>query len=124
MPVVPNMKIPFVDLRDVAKMHLNALQNDQAIGKRFLLTNEPTWMIDFCDQIRKEGFEAPAKVAPNFMMKIISLLDSSMKPTIPMLGHDYYLNTDQTKDILGFSPTDTGTLIRDTAAYVNSLLSK
>ena len=122
MPVVPNMKIPFVDLRDVVKMHINALENDEAIGKRFLLSNEPEWMIKFCNQVRDIGYEAPDKVAPNFMMKIISLLDSSMKPSIPMLGHDYFLNTDQTKTILGFSPTSTDTMIRDTVAYLDKYL--
>mgnify|MGYP001353808961 CR=1 FL=1 len=51
------------------------------------------------------------KFTPNFMMKITSLLDSSMKPTFPTLGHDDYLNTDQTKNILAFTPTNTGKLI-------------
>ena len=71
MPVVPNMKIPFVDIRDVAKMHVSALKVDDAVGKRFLITNEPAWMINFCNQVRDLGYEAPNKVAPNFMMKLI-----------------------------------------------------
>lgn len=122
MPVVPNMKVPFVDIRDVVKMHINALENDKSIGKRFLVTNDPEWMIDFCNHIRDIGYEAPNKVAPNLMMKIISFLDSSMKPTIPMLGLDYHLNTDQSKKILGFEPTANETLIKDTVAYLDKYL--
>ena len=122
MPVVPNMKVPFVDIRDVVKMHINALENDKSIGKRFLVTNDPEWMIDFCNHIRYIGYEAPNKVAPNLMMKIISFLDSSMKPSIPMLGHDYHLNTDQSKKILGFEPTANETLIKDTVAYLDKYL--
>ena len=122
MPVVPNMKIPFVDIRDVAKMHVSALKVDDAVGKRFLITNEPAWMINFCNQVRDLGYEAPNKVAPNFMMKLISLVDSSMKPTIPMLGHDYFLNTYQAREILDFDPIPVETTIRDTASYLEKYL--
>ena len=43
LPVAPPLKFGVVDVRDVAKMHVVALENDESIGKRMILA-ENTWV--------------------------------------------------------------------------------
>ena len=35
MPMIPRMKVPLVDVRDVAKAHISSIENDNSIGNRF-----------------------------------------------------------------------------------------
>tara|TARA_A100001015_G_scaffold161876_1_gene179966 strand:- start:338 stop:1336 length:999 start_codon:yes stop_codon:yes gene_type:complete len=123
MPMLPNMKVPFVDIRDVVKIHCNALENDASIGKRFLVTSDPAWMIDVSNTVRSLGYDTPKKVAPNFMIKLMSNFDKSAKSLIPLLGHDYYLDPANARDVFGFLPTPFETTFKDTADYINACLA-
>ena len=40
MPVAPPFKVGLVDVRDVAKMHIAALENDKSIGKRMIISEK------------------------------------------------------------------------------------
>ena len=120
IPGVPRMKIPIVDVRDVAKMHVKSLETEAAIGKRFLLSEKEYWFLDIANELRFLGYNTPKRQIPNFMVKLMSIFDETMKPSIPYLGFDYRLITDQAKEILGFNPIDHNKTLKDTAEYIDS----
>lgn len=51
IPANPKMMMPVVDVRDIAKAHLNALITPEADGKRFLMA-VPTWFIDMAKNLK------------------------------------------------------------------------
>jgi dihydroflavonol-4-reductase len=42
-PGLPNVKLAFVDVRDVARAHLLAIQIPKAANKRIIINNECLW---------------------------------------------------------------------------------
>ena len=104
MPMIPRMKAPLVDVRDVAKAHIRALENDQSIGKRFLICEDTHWMKDISMKMKSMGYNAPIKVAPDFLIKLLSLFDPKLKEAVNKLGYDYSINCNQAHSILDFNP--------------------
>jgi len=121
-PMLPKIIIPIVDVRDVAKMHINALKNDNSIGKRFLLSENTYWMKELSKCIIQLGYNAPSIEAPDFLIRILAIFDKKIKQALPYLGVNFSLNTDRAKNILGFNPVSLKETCKDTAEYFNKLL--
>ena len=121
-PMVPKIIIPTVDVRDVAKMHVNALKIDESIGKRFLLSENTYWMKEISQCIKDLGYNAPTMEAPDFLIKLMAKFDKSLVAAIPHLGFRFTLNTKQARDILGFNPFSLKDTCEDTANYFKAIL--
>ena len=105
-PMIPALSFPFVDVRDVAKLHLKAMITPGANGKRFIAARtKPTWMYEIAEVLFNAGYDKiKLKKAPSFLLKLIGLIDNQTKSLIPML--DKYVPTDnsQTVDVLNWEP--------------------
>tara|TARA_B100000941_G_scaffold290847_1_gene275222 strand:+ start:2127 stop:3125 length:999 start_codon:yes stop_codon:yes gene_type:complete len=122
MPMIPRMKVPLVDVRDVAKAHIEAIENNESIGKRFLLCENTYWMKDISLKMKSLGYNAPTTVAPDFLIKFLALFDSTLKEAVTKLGYDYNIDTKQAEEILKFNPVSLEDTLKDTYDYLNTLL--
>ncbi len=122
MPMIPRMKVPLVDVRDVAKAHIEAIENNESIGKRFLLCENTYWMKDVSLKMKSLGYNAPTTVAPDLLIRFLALFDSTLKEAVTKLGYDYHIDTKQAKEILKFNPISLEDTLKDTHNYLNTLL--
>jgi dihydroflavonol-4-reductase len=88
-PMVPPMGIGIVDVRDVAEMHLRALQRSETAGKRFIAS---AGSLTFADMARtmKSAWPTrriPTREAPKPLIRLLSLFDASIRTILPRLGH-------------------------------------
>ena len=86
-PMIPALSFPFIDVRDVAILHLKAMTTPDADGKRFIAAHsKPTWMYEVAEVLSAAGYEKiKLKKAPSFMLKLIGLFDNKTKSLVPML---------------------------------------
>jgi len=105
-PMIPALSFPFIDVRDVAILHLRAMKTPEADGKRFIAAHaEPTWMFQVAEVLSKAGYDKiKLKKAPSFMLKLIGLFDNKTKSLIPMLDKYVPCDISQTVDILKWTP--------------------
>ena len=65
-----------VDVRDVARAHLAAMEKPEAAGKRFILYNKSIWMRDAAEVISAEfapmGYKIPLRNVPKFLIMALS----------------------------------------------------
>ncbi|MGF6848102.1 dihydroflavonol-4-reductase [Chitinophaga sp. W3I9] len=109
MPGCPKINSCFIDVRDVADLHLRAMENPAASGERFIATaGESIWLVAVA-KILKENLGAAAdkvkvKELPNTLLRIAALKDPMVKSMIPLLGK--VMNVTSAKAIrqLGWSP--------------------
>ena len=50
----PKVRMPVVDVRDVAKAHLEGLKRPEAANQRFLLVSEGIWACDIHKHLLKD----------------------------------------------------------------------
>ena len=120
MPVAPPLKHGIVDVRDVAKIHIDALENDESIGKRVIITENTYWVRELSEMLNKHGHKAPTFTPPVFLVKFLANFDKTIKPVKPLLGVDISFNTEVAKSVLKYDPIPIEKTIEDTCNFLSS----
>lgn len=121
MPMVPDISISMADVRDVAKMHVAAMTNPQAPGKRFVVASEkPIKMIDVAAALKRAGYEkVSTRRAPTLLLKMMAPFNSDVKGMISFLGKSVEIDNSETRAILRWEPTPFETSLTDMAASIS-----
>ncbi|MFG1414139.1 aldehyde reductase [Xanthobacter sp. VTT E-85241] len=111
MPVVPNLFIPVVDVRDVASAHVMAMTNPAAAGERFLLSNGRALNLkEIGATIRAALGDAakrvPTRALPDFVVRIAARFNSEMRPFVADLGYAKKTSNEKAQDVLGWTPRE------------------
>ena len=120
VPMYPDMAMGMIDVRDVAKLHVEALKVSDAAGKRFIAcSEEPIEMATLCGVLKSAGYKkVPSIKAPTFLLKLISLFDREAKGMIPFIGKKASYDISATLNILKWKPTDMPTSFKEMAASI------
>ena len=87
-PMLPAVGFPVVDVRDVAEMHLRALQRPATAGKRYLAVAGSMWMYDM-GRVLKAAYperRIPTQIAPKFVLRILALFDAEIRSVLSEVG--------------------------------------
>ena len=121
-PMVPRFGLHLVDVKDVADMHLEAMINPKAAGKRFLLCSESLWFKEVSNILRSNNFnKAPKFTAPDLLVKILAMFDKELKIVLFYLGFKNKLNSNNAKKIFRWKPKKVNQAIIDTAKQLYDL---
>ncbi len=107
-----NIPLEVSDVRDLAALHRLAFENSNAIGERFLAASQTIRMPEVA-RIYHEQYpqsKTPAKVFPNWTVRLMSKFVPSLRSMVPMLGREYSHTTEKAERILGWTqhtPQDT-----------------
>jgi nucleoside-diphosphate-sugar epimerase len=109
MPGVPRLWFGVVDVRDVADLHLRAMTSPVAKGERFLAcAGDFVSLLEIAQMLKKRlGAEArrvPTRQLPDWLLRLISLMDSTVKQVIPELGKHKNASNEKARRVLGWSP--------------------
>jgi dihydroflavonol-4-reductase len=88
-PMLPPFGFPVVDVRDVAEMHLRALQQPETAGKRYISAAGSMAMVDM-GRTLKAAYPVrriATREAPKFVMHGLALFDAQVRSILPKLGH-------------------------------------
>ena len=121
MPIAPPIKFGMVDVRDVAKMHVAALEIDESIDKRFIISENAYWGKDFAQKLVNLGYKAPTFSPPAFIVKFLANFDKKLKMVKPVIGVDFNIDSSSAKSTLGFEPMSFEKTVKDTSDYIKSI---
>ena len=121
VPMIPDMAMGMVEVRDVAKLHVAAMTANGAAGQRFIAsTAEPVEMATLAKVLREAGYnKAPKIKAPTFLIKIMSLFDRDAKGMIPFIGKKAALDNSATLKVLNWKPTPMADSFKEMAAAIS-----
>ena len=120
MPGCPRLNFGFVDVRDVADLHLRAMTHPSAQGERFLaVAGDSISMLDIAQVLkRRMGDSAkrvPTRELPNWLVRIAAMRDPSLKVILPQLGKIKNATNEKARRLLGWNPRSTEDSIVATA---------
>lgn len=121
MPFIPRLNLGFVDVRDVAKMHIKAMLSENAAGKRFILNERTMWLSDLSKLLNQNGFKAPKYIAPNIFIKLLALFVPEVGRIVNRLDIIKNLNSNQSKVTLDWQPSNIEKSILDAANQIKNL---
>ena len=120
LPMIPDVGMGMIDVRDVALLHVRALTATGAAGKRFIAASaHPVEMGTVADILRSAGYtKVPTLRAPSFLLKIMGLVDREARGMVPFLGKKASFDNRATFEVLGWKPSPLETSFREMAAAI------
>ncbi len=102
-PLLPNIGFTIVDVRDVALMHLRALERPDSAGQRFIGAERFMWYRDMARVLAEDhpGRKIATRQAPDILIRALSYFDPALKTIRAILGYQEALANDQARDVLG-----------------------
>ncbi|MDV7695024.1 3-beta hydroxysteroid dehydrogenase [Pediococcus parvulus] len=106
---IPNIKMNIVDVRDVADIHIRAMQTSAAAGKRFLAVGDkPISMPEIAALIKthrpKLVAKIPTRTLPNWIIRIGSHFNQQAKEGRLFLEVNHNVSNQRAKTLLGWQP--------------------
>jgi len=124
MPMIPKSSINMSDVRDVAKIHVLALENKNANGKRFIVTTEKPYPFQELAKILKSnGYDkVNTKLAPNFLLKFIGNFDREARSMRAFIGKTYNGDISSTIETFDWNPISFEKTVLDTAKSIEDFI--
>jgi dihydroflavonol-4-reductase len=117
-PMLPDFALPLVDVRDVAVMHLRALERADTAGKRYIAADEPVAMYEL-GRILKAAYpkrRIPTLPAPRLVMRMLALFDPEIRSVLPKLGKIERLSNSRARSDMDMHFIPAAEALRATAA--------
>jgi len=126
VPMLPRANSVMSDVRDVAAIQVAALENENANGKRFIVTTEKAHAIQEIAQILKSnGYEkVSTKLAPTFLLKFMAKFNNEAKGMLPFIGNTVQADVSNTMNTFNWKPISFEKTVLDTAKSVKKSLNK
>lgn len=119
-PMVPRIGFPCCDVRDVAEAHIRAIDAKGAGGQRHIVADKFYWFADITRIIADAvpGSKPATRVAPNVLIRILSLFDPVLRSVLPQLGKKRDVDNTRLRTVLGITPRNAADSIAEAARWV------
>lgn len=121
--MVPKIAFTYVDVRDLAELHVKALTQSGAEGKRFVAAlAEPMSYVDMAKYLNELGYDGPStRLAPNFLIRFASLFDGEAKGGLGFLDLALRADNKSTLETFDWKPRSIRQSVKDTAEVLTAL---
>ena len=126
LPMVVKSAFPMVDVRDVAKLHVQALTLPEANGKRVIAASkEPNGFLSAAQILKEEGYKGPStRIAPTFLMRLMAKFNREAAGAVGILGMHLSCDNSETRNLFNWTPIPFKQSVLDSAAAIKSIQSK
>ena len=124
LPLLPQAAINMSDVRDIAKIHVLALENESAAGKRFIVTTpNPYKFQEMAAILQSNGYpKVSTRLAPNFLLRFLGNFDREARSMRAFIGKTYHGDISSTVKSFNWQPIDFEKTVLDTAKSIASHL--
>jgi dihydroflavonol-4-reductase len=105
LPGIPDLWIPMVDVRDVARLHVAAMESPEAAGKRLIGSQpEPTAMGYLAETLKAAGYtKVPGRKLPTGLVKFLGIFNKDARSMVPYVGFRPSLDTSLPNEVCNWT---------------------
>jgi len=108
-PGTPKINSGFVDVRDVADLHLRAMRMAAANGERFLaIAGQSLWLADVARILRRrmgrQADRVSTRVLPSWLVRLGARRNAQLKALLPLLEVNMNATSAKAETLLGWKP--------------------
>ncbi len=104
LPLLPNVGIQVVDVRDVSAAHIAAMDDPASIGERYIVADAFRWMREVAAVLREahpDRKRIPSRGMPDFLVRALALVSGDVRTIASELGKRRILSSDKVRKLLG-----------------------
>ncbi|MBQ4890410.1 SDR family NAD(P)-dependent oxidoreductase [Shewanella sp. MMG014] len=126
IPMLANVAIPMVDVRDVASVHVQAMTHAKAAGQRIVASrSEPIHLKEIAKILKEHGYKGPStRIAPNLLIRFMSLFDSEAKGMVGLLDMNIGADNSKARELFDWSPRPFSETVLDAAKSIIKIQGK
>lgn len=125
VPGYPRLGFAVVDVRDLADLHVRALEAPGIDGERFIAAGRFMMMGEVAEILRTrlgaKARKVPRRQLPDWLLRVMALFDGSIRQIVGELGRRRAVDPSHTAEVLGWRTRAEAESIVDTA---ESLIAK
>lgn len=123
MPGCPRVNSGFVDVRDVADLHLRCMRDPAAKNERFLaISGHSHWLLEIAEMLRaglgERASKVPTTEVPDEAIRQLAQQVPAMKMMVPLLGVKMDATSEKAERLLGWKPRAVAASVVDTAESI------
>jgi nucleoside-diphosphate-sugar epimerase len=107
MPGVPRIGFSFVDVRDVADLHIRAMTAPEAGGQRLIAVGDFAWMSEVAEILRarlgEDAAKVPTRRVPNLLVRAMGVFDPGVRSIVGQLGRRSSYSSEKARTTLGWT---------------------
>ena len=119
MPAAPRLGFTFVDVRDVAELHIRAVTDPAGAGQRFIATDRFLWTYEVAAILRQrlgdQAKKVPTRVAPDLLVRAMAMFDGTIRSVVGDLGKRTWFSSQKARTTLGWQTRPLEDSIEDCA---------
>ncbi len=123
-PALPDLYFTVVDVRDVAKLHVDSLTNNATNNKRIIATSsEGISFIRISQILREIGFsKSPQNIIPNKVINSLAPFNKEMRSTANMIKRGRYeVDISETLSLYDWEPIPLRKTLKDMTDSLNNI---
>lgn len=106
---VPKIYSDYVDVRDVAELHILAMVRSEASGERFIASSaENLSTLEIANILREnlgeDAKNVPVREIPNIIVRFAAVFNPKLRMIATLLGKDMSTSNQKAKRLLGWTP--------------------
>ena len=120
LPMVVKSAMNMSDVRDVAKIHVLALVNKNANGKRFIVATKQAYSFgEVAEILKSNGYDrVSTRLAPNFLLNFIGIFDREARSIRAFIGKEYHGDISPTMTTFKWKPISFEKTVLDCAKSI------
>lgn len=107
MPMAPNLGFPIVDVRDIATLHVLALETPGLAGERFLGAGQFLTALEIAGVLRArlgaKARKAPTRPMPDWVVAILALFNAEVRGIRTEIGKVRHVDASHARERLGWT---------------------
>jgi dihydroflavonol-4-reductase len=118
--MLPDLRFAIVDVKDVAKMHVDCIDLKTTYGQRIIASADTLSFVEIAKIIKTAFPKSNTKTgkAPNFLIRILANFDADIRTILPSLGKPMLVSNKKAKSLLGISFISAKTSVEESAAFL------
>jgi dihydroflavonol-4-reductase len=105
LPMIPDLRLPWVHVQDIAEAHIEAMTSETASGNRTIVATDPFSLIDVAAVLRERLPEAsgkmPTRAMPTWLTWVASVFEPQLRDNRWLIGSTQRFEHEPAEALLG-----------------------
>jgi len=124
--MLPDLKLGIVDVRDVAKMHVDAIKIPETRGERILSTSETLSFVQIAKIIKANNpnLRVVTRRAPTFMLRFLAFFNKKQRPGLLLVGRPNLISNEKARELFKMNFISAEKTVIETAEFLIAKMQK
>ena len=120
--MLPDLRVGVVDVKDVARMHVDSIKIEATRGERILASTETLSLVQIAKIIKANFPEIKVitRRAPTWLLRFIAIFNKKQRPGLLLVGRPNLISNAKAKSLFSFKFTSPEESIVETARFLIS----